>query len=108
MSRVSNAFSPFYKTPVKIFRITRGSSYGETAQTEYLCDVLADIQPYGGGVDERQFGLLVKRGFKMYCDDCDEIAEGGYADVDDVMSRIVSVHRRSMGIVAVLEGSEQD
>lgn len=108
MSRAKNAFSRFYKTPVKIFRIKHGSSYREEAQTEQVCSVLADLQPYGGGMDEKQFGLEVKRGFKMYCGDCGEIAEGGYAETDGRIYRIISVQRRSMGVVAVLEGSEQD
>lgn len=108
MSRAKEAFSRFYKTPVKIFRIKHGSSYQKEAQTERVCSVLADLQPYGGGMEEKQFGLEVKRGLKMYCGDCSEITEGGYAEADGRKYRIISVERRNMGIVAVLEGSEQD
>lgn len=108
MSRAEKVFSRFYKTPVKIFSVKQGSSYRNEAETEQVCSILADLQPYGGGMEEKQFGLEVKRRLKMYCGDCGEIAEGGYAEADGRRYRIISVERRSMGIVAVLEGSEQD
>lgn len=104
MNKYSEAFSRFYKTPVKIYRIKSGSSYSQPAVTEFLCSVTADIQPYGGGLEEKDFGLSVKRRFKMYCGDGDNIREGDYAEFDGGRYRIISVERWNMGIAAILDG----
>lgn len=108
MNGAKEVFSRFYKTPVNIYRLKSGSSYSNSAETEHICSVSADIQPYCGGLDEKEFGFSVKHGFKMYCADCEEIHEGGYAEVEGGMYRIVSVERWSMGIIAVLERSGFD
>lgn len=104
MNRYSEAFSRFYKTPVKIYGIKSGSSYSKAAVMELLCSVNADIQPYGGGLSEEDFGLSVSRRFKMYCGECDDVREGNYAEFDGKRYRIVLVERWNMGITAILDG----
>lgn len=104
MNRYSKAFSQFYKTPVTIYGIKSGSSYSHSAVTEPLCSVTADIQPYGGGLSEEQFGFSVSRRFKMYCGECDDVREGNYAEFDGGRYRIVSVERWNTGIAAILDG----
>lgn len=104
MKKADKVFSRFYNTSVNIYRIKRGSSYSEEAQTEFVRSVLADIQPKDGGVDEMDYGLSVKRMLTMYCENCD-ISECDYAEVDGAMYRIVSVKRWNMGIEATLDWS---
>lgn len=71
---------------------------------ERLCSVNADIQPYEGGLSEKDFGFSVNRKFKMYCGERDEVREGNYAEFDGKRYRIISVERWNMGIAAILDG----
>lgn len=104
MNRYSEAFSRFYKTPVKIYGIKSGSSYSKAAVMEPLRSITADIQPYGGGLSEEDFGFSVSRRFKMFCGECDDVREGNYAEFDGGRYRIVSVERWNTGIAAILDG----
>ena len=96
-------FSRFYTTPVNIYRIKRGSSYSKDAQTYLVCSVWADVQPYGGVVDERERGVTLGKSFKMYCENNSAVKEGCYAEFDGDMYRIVSVKRWSTGIEAFIK-----
>lgn len=103
MSRVKNAFSYFCKTPADIYCIKSGSGYSSAAEKEYVCTVSADIQPYSGQLEEREFGLDAVKRFKMYCSDNENICEGNYVKFDDEMHRITYAERWSMGITALIE-----
>lgn len=97
------AFSRFYKTPVNVYGIKRGSSYSAPVQTELLCCIRADIQPCGGGLEREEYGFSVKRKFKLYCQDCNEICEGGYVGFDGGMYLVISAEKWETGITAMIE-----
>lgn len=105
MEKAKKVFSQFYTEPVDIYRITKNSSYSSCAKTELVCSVLADIQPYGGGLNEEEFGFCVEKKFKMYCADYEAVSEGNYVEVGGEMYKIVSVKRWDIGIEALLENS---
>ncbi len=100
--RAEKAFARFYKTPVNIYEAAR-SSYSVPAETELLCSVWADVQPREGGLCEEEYGFTLKRKFKMYCGDCEQLREGRIAEFDGIRCRITLVERRSIGTAAVLE-----
>lgn len=105
MKKAEAVFSRFYTKPVEIYRIKNGSTYFAAAETELVCSVSADIQPFGGDVTEEEYGLRVERALKMYCKSQADIKEGNYVSVDGEMYRIKSVKNWDMGIEALIEKS---
>lgn len=103
MIRAEKAFARFYKTPVNIYEVTRASSYSMPAETEFLCSVLADVQPREGGICEEEYGFTLKRRFKMYCGVCNQIREGQLAEFEGIRCRIILVERQNIGLTAMLE-----
>lgn len=106
MSRLKNAFSLFYKTPVEIYCIKNSSDYSSEAETEFVCSVLADIQPEDGSLLSRDFSLETSDRFKMYCAFDERIKAGHLAKIDGRLYRIVSAAKWNFGIEAVLEGEK--
>lgn len=57
MCRVTNPFSRFYNTDVKLLKITETGAYSKTRTVTELCEVKADVQPYNGGLAAKEYGL---------------------------------------------------
>lgn len=108
MNETGKVFAQFYKTPVEIYRLTNGSSYSDSADTELIGSVMADIQPFGGGLDDMDYGLNAKRKFTMYSSDCSDISEGGFVKIDGTLYQITYVEHWEMGIAAVIERMCED
>lgn len=105
MRRTETVFSRFYTKTVEIYRIKSGSTYSDAAETELVCSVSADIQPFSGDVTEEEYGLRIERAMKLYCKSCADIKEGNYVRADGEMYRIKSVKNWDMGIEALIEKS---
>jgi hypothetical protein len=102
VSGIENVFEQFYDTNVEVYRLTKSSAYSAEAETELVCMVAADIQPYDGGLTDMDFGAETVKRFKLYCAPNDNIREGGYVKAGDMLCRIIYVERRATGIMAVV------
>lgn len=101
----SNPFSRFYNTDVWILKITTGQGYsdrGEEIKTE-LAAIKADIQPRGGGLSEKNYGLSEDYQARMFCDNNEHIAVGNYAEADGQRYRIIYVAPWEFGAEVLLQ-----
>ncbi len=105
MCRVNiREFERFYNTEVKIIKKTESGGYTRKShEVEELCTVKADIQPYGGGLAEKEYGFTVECQKRMFCADNPHITEGVYAIADNIKYKVVSVVSRSGGMTVLLQ-----
>ena len=88
---MSNQFARFYNTDVRILRITTGQGYSDSgAETiTELAEIKADIQPHGGSLSEKEYGLSEDYHAIMFCDNNEHIKAGNYAEVNGRRYRII-------------------
>lgn len=97
-----NPFEEFYVTDARIISIKETGGYSDTQQITELCTLKADIQSYGGGLAENEYGLSVECQKRMYCDRNDNLTEGNYVEANDKRYKIVYVDTNDMGTMALL------
>lgn len=105
---MSNPFNAFYDVNVNICSVKSGSGYsnrGITKETQ-LAAFTVDLQPYNGGLAEKQYGLTVKCQYRMFCDTCEHITEGNYVEYGGKLYRIVYAAKWKYGDVAILKREE--
>lgn len=105
---MSSAFERFYKTEVEVVKISCGGGYGAKKETEFLCTVKADLQPYSGALAEMEYGFNIKCQKRMFCLHCAHIREGNCAVVNNTYYRIVYVEEWDSGMMAFLEMISND
>lgn len=76
--------SKFCKTPVYLM-INNGDddSYDPKSNWETVKKLTADIQPYNGGLAQKEYGLTVNCQKRMYTPLCDLIVEGAGISADE-------------------------
>lgn len=95
-------FEEFYAADVRIISIKETGGYSDTQQITELCTLKADIQSYGGGLAEKDYGLTVECQKRMYCVQNDNLAEGNYAEANGKRYKLVYVDTDDMGAMALL------
>lgn len=95
-------FEEFYAADVRIISIKETGGYSDTQQITELCTLKADIQSYGGGLAEKDYGLTVECQKRMYCVQNDNLTEGNYAEANGKRYKLVYVDTDDMGAMALL------
>ena len=97
-------FDEFYNIDVKIFKVETSNNYsGEAKDIIELCTIKADVQPYGGGLARKEYGLEVNCQLRMYCKNHTDVKEGNYVQIDGKNYSIVYVAPWEMGREAILK-----
>lgn len=99
----SNPFKRFYTTDVKLLKIKETGTYTKTQEVKELCSVKADVQPYNGGLAEKEYGLKVECQKRMFCECNDNLTEGNYAEISGKRYRIIYVEDWDSGATAILQ-----
>ena len=96
-------WSRFYKTDVRLFEIQKSGGYSrDTAITNELGSIKADLQPYGGELAREHYGVSVECQMQMFCEHCEAVKVGSYAEADGVRYRIVYVASWDCGLEVLL------
>ena len=57
----------FYDTSVTFYEKSIKGSYNAVTTKKVHCIVNADVQPYNGALDRREYGLSIDEGLKVFC-----------------------------------------
>jgi len=96
-------FERFYNTDVKLLEIKETGVYSKTRQVKELCEVMADVQPYNGGLLAKEYGLEAECQKRMFCDNNEHLTEGNYAEIHGQRYKIIYVDAWDMGAAVVLQ-----
>ncbi len=96
------AFERFYRIPAMICTIERDDYDGTYTKTE-LSSVMADIQPYSGGLAEKEYGFDTEVTARMFCGDCADIVPGRYVIANGRLYLIRYTARWGLGLEALLD-----
>ena len=88
---MKNPFKRFYKTPVNIVKIEENGSYKKTYTETALASIKADLQPYSGGLAEKEYGFKEECKLRMFASNDESIKVGNYVRHDGKLYRIVYV-----------------
>ncbi len=97
-------FEPMYGDKTELYTLAEGSSYSSEARLESAGEIAADVQPCGGSVEERDYGLTAERDARMYCDEHEALAPGNFVRTGGVLYRIERVDKRELGVTVYLKG----
>lgn len=98
-----NPFQAFYNTPVAIGKVTGGGSYSNPdGKFSVMGEVKADVQPYSGGLAEKEYGLVEQVELQMFCDRADFIRQGNIAVVGKEKYDILYAEDWEFGAMALL------
>lgn len=99
----SNPFSRFYNTDVKLIKIKVTGAYSKTSTVTELSSIKADVQPYNGGLAEKEYGLVEECQLRMFCDNNEHISVGNYAQIHGQRYRIIYSAPWNFGAVVILQ-----
>lgn len=99
-----NPFERFYTTPVQIGKLTGGGGYIDSEKKFVLLDeIKADVQPYGGGLAQNEYGFDIQCQQRMYCVQNEHLTEGNVALIKGQRYLIVCVSVWEMGAEVLLK-----
>lgn len=99
-----SVFERFYTSdPVEVLKLTESGAYDKKRKWEKLGAVKADIQPYGGDLANREYGIQVVCRLRMFCDNESFIAVGNYVRHDGRLYRIRYVAPWAFGSEVLLD-----
>lgn len=99
----SNPFSRFYNTDVKLLKIKETGAYSKTSTVTELSSIKADVQPYNGGLAEKEYGLVEECQLRMFCDNNEHISVGNYAQIHGQRYRIIYSAPWNFGATVILQ-----
>lgn len=104
MTLTNNPFDKLYNTPVELGEITGGGGYSNPhgIYTKH-CDIMADIQPYSGGLAAEEYGYNNEVTLRMFCAQNDDLTVGRVARVNGVDYTVKYVESWEIGAVALLD-----
>lgn len=103
-----SAFDVFNNAHIEVYAVKKAANNGyiskdEVKETrETLAELDADIQPYSGGLAEKEYGLTVNCEKRMYCAPCVYIREGNFIKDGEEHYKILYAESWELGAVAVL------
>lgn len=105
---MSNPFNAFYDENVSICSVKSGSGYSDRGvkKKEQLASLTVDLQPYNGGLAEKQYGLTVECQYRMFSDTCEHITEGNFIEFAGELYKIVYKEKWTYGDMAILKREE--
>lgn len=92
----------FYRDTVTVLKITVSGGYTKTEKVETLGTVTGDMQPYGGGLAQQEYGLAVECQKRFFCAANDAIRAGNHIDAGGVRYRIEYAENDRLGMTALL------
>lgn len=98
----------FYKNTFDVLKITRGTGYDRSEKLEKLCTLTGDLQPYGGGLAQTEYGLSIDCNMRLFCGENEHIKTGNHIEANGLRYRIEYAANRSLGMLALLKGVETD
>lgn len=98
----------FYNTEFEVIKITRGTGYDRSERIERLCVLKGDLQPYGGGLAQKEYGLTAECSMRLYCNKNEHIRTGNHIEANGLRYRIEYAVNRGLGMLALLRGVEAD
>ncbi len=102
MRKMSNPFSRFYNTAVKVYSDSGTDTYDSRAEKEEIGELVCDIQPYTDALSAKLYGADEDIKYKLYCDSTELIRVGRYIRLDGELYRIVSAGDWKLGMRAVI------
>lgn len=98
------AFERMYSDTAELYVLSESSSYEAEARLESAGEIAADVQPCGGSVEERDYGLTSERDAKMYCKEHEAVKPGNFVKTGGTLYRIERADRRKLGLTVYLKG----
>lgn len=98
----------FYNDSIEVIKITRGTGYDRSERLERLCTIKGDLQPYGGGLAQSEYGLTIECNMRLFCAENEHIKTGNHIEVNGLRYRIEYAVNRGLGMYALLKGVEGD
>lgn len=99
---MTSIFERFYTTSVRLFTVTE-DDYSGMAEKTVLSEIMADVQPYNGGLANKEYGLEIECQKRMFCGNHKDVMEGNHAEVNGEMYRIIYVQAWELGRTAILK-----
>ena len=96
-------WSTFDNSYVRIVKITRSEGLIKNPVETEISTIKADVQPYNGGLAQKEYGLTEECQKRMYYKNNPAVTEGNSCYVDDVLYDIIYVEEWETGTVAVLK-----
>ena len=98
-----SAFDIFNNCIGKIGRVSRGDDYGDD-ELKFIeeCEISGDLQPYNGGLAQREYGIEEEVTAKLYTKTNENITAGKTAVINDVKYDVVYALHWDFGTVALL------
>lgn len=102
-----SAFDIFNNSIVKIGSLKRGEDYGDD-EPKFIeeCEISGDLQPYNGGLAQREYGIEEEVTAKLYTKTNESITAGKTAEINNVKYDIVYALHWDFGTVALLRKRE--
>ena len=88
---MKNPFERFYKNTVNIVKIEEKGSYEKTYTETALTSIKADLQPYSGGLAEKEYGFKEECELRMFASNNESIQVSNCVRHDGKLYRIVYV-----------------
>lgn len=99
----ANPFKRFYNTDIKLLEIKEVGVYSKTHTVTELCSIKADVQPYNGGLAEKEYGLVEECQLRVFCDNSEHISVGNYAEIHGQRYKIIYSAPWNFGAVVILQ-----
>ena len=93
LGKYANAFERFYATDAQILTRTSGGPYSERGKPKEttLTTIKADLQPIGGDMAAKDYGVAEECQVRMFCGYNKHIKTGNYVRAQGQLYRIVYV-----------------
>ena len=103
MDEFQSCFSLFSDTEAKILQKSGYDDYENTYVLTEIGTVKGDMQPYGGGLAQKEYGLSVDCEYSFYCQPCSDIKEGVYLSINEKTYKVQYAAPWLLGIAALLK-----
>lgn len=102
----SSIFDVFNNTMAKIIELGDYDDYENTYSIKEIGTIEGDLQPYSGGLAEKDYGLVVECQYRFFCAANEDITEGRYLIVGEKAYEITYAAVWDMGLTVLLKGVE--
>lgn len=92
----------FYKAEAGIYSVKK-DDYNGTESRELLEMIKADIQPYSGGLADKEYGFSAEVTARMFCGFCSSVKAGNYVLAAGKTYLIRYVQEWNMGMEVLLD-----
>ena len=100
---MSNPFARFYNTEAVIVEKGDYDDYENTYTLTEKGRVNGDLQPYSGGLLEKEYGLNIECQKRFFCEHNENITEGAYLKIGTRFFEVVYIVDWEMGLTVMLK-----